>query len=312
MKDFKRRFVSGTPNHCYQRTIDGNLLFYNVADCLVLFTIICTSARRYNVVVLALCFMPDHIHGTYVTETPEDLSGFVGEYTSKYARAFNESFHRDGPLFDGPFGSAPKTTNKAIRTNLIYVYNNPVERHIVKQAEEYKWNFMAYAGNDNPFSGRIVRRKASGNLKKAVSLIDSLCDNNRPLTYKLLRKLFSKLAKPERNQLTDYIISKYSVINHQAAINFFGSYDNLLTAVHSTTGSEYDIREEYTGYRDDCYSIMSGILLETGMFCDIHDTITLPPAKKRELYRLLRIRTNATSRQIEKYLHIPPEVVKPG
>ena len=307
MKNFNRRFVSGALNHCYQRTVNGFLLFYNVSDCLVLFTIICTCAKRYHVDILALSFMPDHIHGSYVAVSPQDLSGFVGDYTSKYARAFNEEFLRKGPLFDGPFGSAPKTTDKAERTNLIYVYNNPVERRIVRQAENYKWNFLAYMAKRNPFSEPIVKRKASGNLKRALAMVDRMHAVNRPLTYKLLKLLFSRLAKQERDQLTDYIVSTYSEIDYQAVLQCFGNYENLLTAVHSTTGSEYDIHEEYTGYSDSWYSMMTSIVLSTGRFKDIHEVISLPVEKKKELLTLLRVKTNATSRQIEKYLHLIPE-----
>ncbi len=308
MKNFNRRFVSGALNHCYQRTVNGVLLFYNVTDCLVLFTTICTCARRYHVNVLAISFMPDHIHGSYVAGSLQDLSGFVGDYTSKYARAFNEEFHRNGPLFDGPFGSAPKTTAKAVRTNLIYVYNNPVERRIVRQAENFKWNFLAYAESRNPFSKQIVKRRASGNLKRDMSMIDRMHANNRPLPYKLLKRMFSKLHGEERDQLIDYIIATYSVIDFHAVLQLFGSYEKLLTAVHSTTGSEYDIHEEYTGYSDGWYSVMTRIMLATGKFKDIHEVIALPFEKKKELFRLLRAKTDTASRQIEKFLHLSPEV----
>ena len=160
-----RRFLPGVINHCYQNTRDGFLLFYSICDYLACFTIICTVARRHHVKVLSLCLMPDHLHGSFVADYIEELCAFVGHYTSSVARENNETCGHAGPLFNEPFGSAPKPGGKNGRTNLIYVGNNPVERHLADKAENYRWNFLAYAESDHPFSAPIVKRKASGPLK---------------------------------------------------------------------------------------------------------------------------------------------------
>lgn len=44
-----RRFLSGSPNHVYQRSLNGSVIFYSLEDCLVYFTVFCTCAVKYGV-----------------------------------------------------------------------------------------------------------------------------------------------------------------------------------------------------------------------------------------------------------------------
>ena len=116
--------------------------------------------------------------------------------------------------------------------------------------------------------------------------------------------MFGRLSKEECNQLTDYIIAKYSIIDYQTAISFYGSYEKMITAIHSNTGSEYEIKERNTGKRDDVYSKITSILMNTGRFKDIHDVLSLNAEKKIELFSYLLGKTEATPHQIAKYLRV--------
>ena len=51
----RRRFLSGSPNHVYQRSLNGLVIFYSLEDCLVYFTVFCTCAVKDGVSVLGLC-----------------------------------------------------------------------------------------------------------------------------------------------------------------------------------------------------------------------------------------------------------------
>ena len=138
MKDKVRNFVPGIIHHIYQRTASREVIFYSISDYLVFFTIICTQTRHFGVRILALCPMPDHIHGAYIADSREKLSGFVGGYTSQFTRAHNPVCHCQGSLFENPFGSAVKVGAKKARANLIYIGNNPVERRLCSHAEKYR------------------------------------------------------------------------------------------------------------------------------------------------------------------------------
>ena len=307
MKNNIRRFSPGFVNHCYQNTVGGGLLFYSVSGYLVMFTIICVAARRYGVRVLKVCLMPDHVHGSYVAESLQELSGFIGFYTSFFAKEFNDVCGRRGQLFNRPYGSAPKYGDKKVRSNFIYVDNNPVERHLVEKAEDYRWNFLAYANTGNPFSQKVIRRKASSALKNAMSMVDVLHGKGRFLTFKVLHNWFGKLNAKEANQLVDYIITKYNVIDYEGSTCYFGSYGNELLALHSTSGNEYDIKEPFVGKRDDCYAKLSSILARSKKYKTVYEVMGLPEEKRWGIFSHLYGRTEATREQLKKFLHLKEE-----
>ena len=305
MKRGERVVVKGVLNHCYQRTRKGVVLFYSVSDHLVHFTIFCTTAKKYRIRVLSLCQMPDHIHSSVIAEDGDELAGFFRECSSLFSFRHNCICHCSGPLLEHPFGSAPKFGDKKIRTNLIYVGNNPVERHLVRQAEEYRWNFLAYANNRFPFSNKLVMSEASYPLRNAIREVKATAKRYAPMTYNQLQRLFLPLGSEERKQLIDIIVNAYNIIDYQTAIHYFGSYEEMLIAMHATTGSEYDINEVFTGRSDVCFAKMAAILMRELGYEDIHDVLALPDIDKSGLFPLLLKRTDATPEQISSFLRIP-------
>lgn len=300
----RRNFSSGILNHCYQRTVDGMLLFYSVSDFLVFFTIISVISRRYKVKILAMCLMPDHVHTSTVAENKRQLTMFVHEYSRLFALLQNRLCKRSGHLFRTPFGSVPKYGPKKARTNLIYVWNNGVERQLCAKAEEYRWNFLAFAQNEHPFSEPIMMSNASANLKKAIAAVKSRYDSDNYLNYNLLKRISKHLGKKELDQLSDYIINLYNVIDYSAATEFFDSYDDLLMATHANTGGEYDLNEVFLGKSDAWYSKISAILMRELSLTDIHEVLSFPDDRKFEILKMLMAKTSAPPEQISAFLRL--------
>ena len=299
-----RLCLKGTLNHCYNKTIDGFLIFYSVSDYLVFFTLLCVLAPRYKVTIVAVALMPDHFHLSLIAPSWIDLWRFMQQLQSMFVKEHNFTCHRKGSLLHSPFGSAPKTTDKVVRTNIAYVANNPVERHLSQNAEEYRWTFLKYAVSNHPFSKPISRSRSSREMKKALGLVDSTYAMDKHLTYPVLQKMHNNLNDDEWLQLIDYIIVKYSVIDYQVAISYYGSYGKMISAIHYNTGSEYDLKETFTGKRDDVYANMSTLLMQTGRFKDIHDVLGLNADEKIKMFNYLNGKTEATPRQIANFLHI--------
>ena len=308
MKDMKRRrrkFISGILNHVYQRTVDRFLIFYSVSDYLVYVTMLCTIAPKYKVRVVMVSPMPDHIHLSVIANKVTDFSGFMCELTSTFARDRNNVCHHDGEFFESPFGSAPKYGNKKARSNIIYVGNNGPERRLAAKAELYRWNFLAYAFNDHPFSEPIIVRKCSWKMKKTLREVKACKAGGKYLSYRQLQRMFSGLDRREKEQLTDFIISTYNILEYQFAIGLFDSYEDLLIALHSNTGSEHDINEVFVGKSDACYSKMISIVMKHLDLNDIHDMLKLSMDEKFKLFQLLSMKTDALPEQIAAFLHIP-------
>lgn len=301
----RRIFYKGILNHCYQRTADRGVLFYSCFDHLAYFSQYCTMARKYGIQVLALCQMPDHVHDSVIADHKRDLEKFKQDTNSWYAMKWNDRYGLHGQVFEQSFGSSPKRGEKKGCSNLVYVGNNPVERRLVEKAEQYRWNYLAYAVTDHPFSKKLVIRDASWPLQKAVKEVKAHFKAGNPLYLSQLERIFALLGQEEKQQLIDFIISTYNCIDYAAAIRYFGNYDNMLIAMHATTGSEYDLREVFIGKSDAPYGQMTSFLLDNHYVKDIHDILSLSVDEKYELFLQLRQVVNAPGELIFKFLHLP-------
>lgn len=300
-----RKFTPGAINHCYQKTVKGEVLFYSIFDCLVFFTLFCLAARRHRVRVLSLVLMPDHLHHCTIARDQKTLSAFVQDYTSHFAQQQNRLCGRKEPLFLKPYGSAPKIGDKAARTALIYLGNNGPERKLSSRADAYRWSFLAYYRNPSPFSNPLKLATASQAMRRAVKLVKDRAKRNRPISYQTLRWLFKPLAEVEKKQLIDLIVTTYNVIDYDAAIAFFDSYETMLEAIRLTKGSEYDIQEEFVGWDDRVYAEMSRLLLQEMGLADIHEILSLPVPERIKMIPFLQGKTGATRRQVLKFLRLP-------
>ena len=198
-----RGFLKEEAIHTYQRTISGFNIFYELEDYLVYYTIFSVFSKRYGIVVYGLCLMVDHIHSLISASSVSLFSIFMNEVTGSFVREYNQEHHRSGPLFCKSFGSALKLGLKRLRTAISYLYNNPVERHLCRYAQEYRWNFLAYALSEHPFSEKLYLKYASRSLRRALKEVDGTHARRRHLSYSQLKRMFSTLNRKERAQLTE-------------------------------------------------------------------------------------------------------------
>lgn len=262
-------------------------------------------AHRHQIQVLRLVQMPDHTHHSSIAKSKKQFADFNRDYTSVFAKEYNRAYGLGGAVFETPFGSALKRSDKDVRSNLIYLDNNPVERKLVEKAEQYRWNYLAYANSPHPFSDKIVLREASMPLRRALDRIRDLHTREQYTTYPILNNLLDAIpTNKEKEQLTDFIVSTYSVLDNQTVFRYFGSYEQELIAAHSTTGSEHDISEGFIGKSDKLYARFTNILLDSQSFEDIHNILTLPEDEKRRLYHFLQKETHAPQKQIAAFLHL--------
>ena len=296
-------YQRGAVGHIYQRARSGFVVFYSVKDSLVFFTIFSFTATKYKIRVLGLCLMYNHIHVLIEAENHEIVARFVQEFSSKFSKAYNARHALKGRLFT-TFGLSNKRGDKQIRTSLAYLYNNPVEDRICKRAEDWNWNFLAYADSDHPYSEKLVLREASVGMRKAARTVRTLHAHQRPLTYKVLDDLFKSLNINEKKQLVDFIVREYSVIDFKSTISYYGSYRNMLTAFSSNTGSEYDIREPHDPYSGAAYRNMSRHLAADKRFSGIEDVLQLPAEERIAYLNELAIACGVSLNHARKFLRI--------
>lgn len=305
MKGRNRVFKVGALHHIYQRTVDGYLIFYSIRDYLVFFTLICTIARKYGIVVLGVCLMCDHIHILVKAPSKKVFSAFVQEYTCRFSRQRNIHYHRKGQFFRHRFGSAPKVNEKKSRTAIAYLYNNPVEKKLCNEADDFQWNFLKYAHNRHPFSTNVPMNRVRRPMRRAMEEIRLLRLEDIPLTYPFIDRIIKGLTHQELSQLTDYIVTTYNCIDYEVVSSFYDDFKSMLVAIHSNTGSEYQIREVITPDSDAIFHRMQSSLREIGEgYADITAVLSLPDSEKRQLAWILAAETGASPSQISKFLQM--------
>lgn len=300
----RKKYARTVLLHVYQRTVSRGLIFYAVKDFLVFFTIFSLYAERHRIRVLGLCLMFDHIHVLIEADSHAAVSAFIHDYTTVFSRVWNRRFGQSGQLFER-YGLAGKQGDKARRTALAYVYNNPVEARLCKTAERWQWNFLAYARSRNPFSEPVVLRNASTRLRRAIQVVRDERAHRRLLTYGWLDRLFDGLSLTECRQLADQIVSVYSMIDYDRASGHYGSYEEMLLAFRSNTGSEYEIKEDFDRHSGQMYVRMASFIAQEKRFRNIGDLFKLPVEEQIEYANQLLSHCGADPFQVRKFLHFP-------
>lgn len=303
----RRKFYRGKVNHVYQRTVNWVNIFYSYEDFLVFYTIFSVCARSANIIALELCIMFDHIHFLAISENIQELSSFVDRFASWFVKEYNSHTRRKGKLFYKNFGSAPKWSDKDVRSAINYVGNNPVEKLLCCRAREYRWNFLAYFNSDNPFSEKYVASKASRHLRNAIKEASELAELNLPLKYSHLKRMMGKLSQKEREIFVDKVIVSYLPFDYELLASYFESYENMLVAMESNTGSEHDIKENNDKSSHIVFREMIESLSMEIKPIDLSKIISLPAAQKTALKRKLKAEYPVSDWQINKFLHIIDE-----
>lgn len=304
MRGHKRKLPPDTFEHIYTRSIDQFVIFYSMEDRLVYYTIFAVLAKRYKITVLALALMFDHIHHLIRALTKELYGIFVGVTTSTFAMAYNRDIGRKGPLFVKAYGNSAKRKDKDIRTSTAYNYNNSVEKKLFTRAEQDRWNFLAYIGNPHPFSKEINRKTASNKLLRSIDAVNIYHGRNQYLDYPVVRRLFADLVPEEREQLLDYIISLYLPIDKDALMGFYKSYDEMVYAINSNTGSEYDIDEIFDPESHQDFVQMLELTARSSFSANPRRIILMSEDEKWKIADVFMKRTKASLNHVKRFLHL--------
>lgn len=246
--------------------------------------------------------MPNHTHSLQRAPTENAFLRFNQNLISHFTTAYNRQHDRSGALFQKPFGSAPKIVGKQIRSCISYINNNAPVGGLSPNILDYKWNLLAYLKDTNPFSTRISLDRASIRLRRSLKLVDYYHSRQIPLVYEAQSIVFSNLNQNERSVTTDYILSRYELLDGNGLGEYFGSFSNAMTAMEANSGSEYDIKEDWENYSE--YAVLARIAKEEGICLGKVNFESMPSEEKIRLANVMLSQSGATKRQIEKFLHL--------
>lgn len=301
----KRKYCFDGVDHVYQITADRGICFYTSADCLVWFTLMCVMARRYNIRILAVCIMLNHCHILLKAPSSYALSSFMRDLTSLFTRMYNKKYRISGSLVGGQFNNAGKRKDQKIKDIIVYIYNNPVVKHAVPRAEQYRWNFLAYMQSSNPFSEVIRQESCSEELIRAMAAVRMRRKVGRPVDYHFFSGPYARLREKEKRQIIDYIVSEYNVIEYATIERMWGSYQGLCYTLSSISGSEYDIKEEYVEEDYRRYYRMIRLAKDAGYDLSRRRLNGLTLDEQIRLANLFFNEAGASRTEISKFLHAP-------
>lgn len=300
----KRNFKEDFPHHVFQRGMNGNVVFYTTADCICYVTLYSVLSAKYGIRTYSFSLMPNHIHSLQEAQTKKTFVSFNYEMSKEFAKRYNAWHKREGPLFESPFGSAPKTVGKQIRSCFSYINNNAPVGGLCDHIIDYRWNLLAYEGDKWPFSSRILREEASARLRRSLNLADYNFKTARALGYEIQNTIFEGLRPMEKKQLLDYILGLYNFLDYSGFDRFFGSFDKAMVAMEANGGSEYDIQEDWDNY--SVYSELTRWSKKMGVSVGTVNFDAMPLEDKIRLAEEMIVKSRASKRQIEKYLHFSP------
>ncbi len=300
----KRIPYPGAVHRLSQETLDGVLVFYTAEDCLVCFCLFCTLARRHGIQLLALCLLPNQIHSVVRSPGEAELSRFVQQYTHLFVREWNRSRGRKGSLFKPRFLRSIAWEKPQIQSLLNDSCRLPVDRQLALRADDYRWNFLRYAVQKQPFSAPCRLSEKSRPFRSALREARRLREQGGYLHYGQLQRWTKKLPPVERQQLYDYLIGLWNGLDYPAVLRYYGSYPALVEALQGHRGRESNLPREEEPSSDAVYRDCARILLQEGSVETLNEVCQLPRETKLRLAASLRYRTTARPRQIEKFLHL--------
>lgn len=287
--------------HVFIKGISGRGIFYRSEDLIVLITIISVLVRIMGLTIIAFCPMFNHIHLLFKDIGLKELRPFIMRLVRLFVKEYNTGYGRSGSVFERPFGYSFKKGLKITLGSVAYVFNNPVAGNLKKNANDYKWNLLAYRNCRNPYSGKFWKKNCRKELRNAADMVDYLYREGRYLSYRVLNGILNDLDADEKKQITDYILFKYSFVSYKFLEELYGSWERAIVAINSNAGSEYDIKDEYGDH--SCYRKMLKMVMDLG-YCDNKLNFdALDEYQKGQLYYLIKAKVNAPTSCIKKFLH---------
>ena len=139
MSRIARVVAIGYPHHITQRGNYGQAVFVNDADYVNYLKLINIYKKKNELLILAYCIMPNHVHFIAVPSKKNSMSRTLNIGHMCYAQYFNKKNNLRGHLWQGRFSSCV-LDEKHLFYAVKYVENNPVRARLTEKAEHWRWS----------------------------------------------------------------------------------------------------------------------------------------------------------------------------
>ena len=135
-----RKELTGKYFHIMVQGIGKEKIFSEEDNKGYYLSIIEKAKIKNEIFIFAFCIMGNHAHILIKAERIRNVSLFMKEINTEYARYYNNTRKRVGYVFRGRFKSEAINDEKHLINCLAYIQNNPVKAKLVKNVKEYKYS----------------------------------------------------------------------------------------------------------------------------------------------------------------------------
>jgi putative transposase len=139
MPRIARAVAIGYLHHITQRGNYRQQIFSDNADHKKYLSLLRDESKRYDLIILAYCLMPNHVHFIVIPEE-EDSMALTFKYAHmKYSQYYNKKMHVNGHLFQGRFFSCIMDERYTLACAR-YIERNPVRVKMCKKPHSWEWS----------------------------------------------------------------------------------------------------------------------------------------------------------------------------
>ncbi|MBK7412694.1 MAG: transposase [Ignavibacteria bacterium] len=138
----KRKTVAavGECYHIYNRGALRMLLFFSPTMYYLFLTLMQVYAEKCNVVIIAVCLMPNHFHLLVRVEAEGRVDLFMHMLCGEYSRRVNAQLKRTGTIYEGRYQMKHVTTDSYFKCLCRYIHNNPIKGTLVRHPAEWVYS----------------------------------------------------------------------------------------------------------------------------------------------------------------------------
>ena len=155
-------------NHIILRGIDKQAIFYEKNDNDKFLSKFKTVNIKYNTSIYAYTLMTNHVHFV-INDEKNNLSNFMHDLCTSYAKYFNEKYERVGHLFQNRFKNICVNNERYLLNLIRYIHKNP-EKECISKMEDYEWSsYKEYIGKEEIIDSKFVLGIFDTDINKAIN-----------------------------------------------------------------------------------------------------------------------------------------------
>ena len=129
-------------HHIVNRGIERSNVYRSDEDKEKFLEMLCKACKIYKVNIHDYCLMDNHYH-LLIETTSENLSLFMRQINSNYAKYFNKKYKRTGYLWQGRYSSWYIVNEKYLYDLFRYIEHNPIEAKMTNRIGEYPFTLLS-------------------------------------------------------------------------------------------------------------------------------------------------------------------------